>query len=125
MLVRFKNTSNVQLAPFGKISVLKGDKVVYQADFNTSESHDMVLPNSARKWSASLKDIGSFGRYKVSATFTYGEANKTIEAERYFWIVPAPIIISAGVVLVLIVLGVVLLVKRAKRHSNSSNVTRR
>ena len=46
---RFASSSNVQVAPFGKISVKKGDKTVYQADFNQADPKDMILPDSARR----------------------------------------------------------------------------
>ncbi len=125
MLVRFKNQSSVQLAPFGQISVKKGNKVVFQSDFNNKDPRDMVLPSSARKWNVGLTSINSFGHYRVSATFTYGEKNHTIEATQSFWIIPVPMIIGAAVILILIVLGIVLAVKRRNRRTNSVNVKRR
>jgi hypothetical protein len=64
---RFENKGNVQLAPFGKLSVKQGDKVVYEADFNAQNPRDMVLPDSARRWEIPLKNIGSFGNYTVNA----------------------------------------------------------
>lgn len=125
IFVRFKNTSSVQLAPFGQISVKRGNDVVFQSDFNNKDPKDMVLPDSARKWNIGLKNIDSFGHYKVSATFTYGEKNQTIEANQSFWVIPVPIIVGAVVILILIALGIVLLVKRSKSRTNSIKVTRR
>ena len=119
MLVRFKNNSKVQLAPFGSISVQKGDKVVYNANFNNSEQKDMVLPASARRWEVPLKDIDGFGKYTVSATFTYGSANQTLEATQVFWVIPLPIIIGSAIGLVVVIGLIVLLIVRSKRQKGS------
>ena len=119
MLVRFKNDSKVQLAPFGSISVQKGDKVVYNANFNNSEQKDMVLPASARRWEVPLKDIDGFGKYTVSATFTYGSANQTLEATQVFWVIPLPIIIGSVIGLVVVIGLIVLLIVRSKRQKGS------
>ena len=116
MLVRFKNNSKVQLAPFGSISVQKGDKVVYNANFNNSEQKDMVLPASARRWEVPLKDIDGFGKYTVSATFTYGSANQTLEATQVFWVIPPPIIIGSVIGLAVVIGLIVLLIVRSKRQ---------
>ena len=119
MLVRFKNNSKVQLAPFGSISVQKGDKVVYNANFNNSEQKDMVLPASARRWEVPLKDIDGFGKYTVSATFTYGSANQTLEATQVFWVIPLPIIIGSVIGLAVVIGLIVLLIVRSKRQKGS------
>lgn len=117
--VRFENKGGLQMGPFGKISVKEGDKVVYETDFNNKEPRDMILPDSARRWDVPLKNIGSFGHYTVSATFTYGKKNQTIEATQSFWVVPQ-IVIIATVVGVLLLVGLIvaiwLLVRRRRHH---------
>lgn len=118
---RFASSSNVQVAPFGKISVTKGDKVVYQADFNDKTPKDMILPDSARRWDVPLKNIeGFFGKYTVHATLTYGSSNQTVEVQKNFWIISwAAIAIAGGALLLLIILVVViiLLIRRRKRRA--------
>ena len=122
---RFENKGNIQLGPFGKVSVTQGDKIVYDYDFNQQNPRDVVLPDGARKWEVPLKDIGEFGYYKVQATFTYGTTNKTIEVERSFWIIPTAFIIAAIAILIVLIAGIVFLViwlkgrrKRAiRRHA--------
>jgi len=102
---RFRNDGNVQLGPFGKISVTNGDKVVYTVDFNNNDPREMTLPDSARRWDIPLKKLEDFGHYKVNATFSYGTENKTIEIEQSFWVVPTGIIIAIiGSIVGLIVL---------------------
>lgn len=101
--VRFENKGNVQVGPFGKISVKKGNTVVYDADFNNKTPRDVILPDSARRWDVPLSDIGTFGKYTVIATFTYGLTNQTIEVSKSFWVIPQSVIIMAIVAVVLII----------------------
>lgn len=126
MGLRFENKGNVQLGPFGKISVKQGDKIVYEADFNTESPRDVVLPDSARKWDVPLKEIGEFGNYTVSATFTYGTTNQTIEVSKSFWVIPQYVIIAAIVLALLIiggiVLAIILIIRRKKNgHKHRGN----
>lgn len=115
---RFKNPSNIQLAPFGKVSVKKGQAVVYEADFNNQQPKNMVLPDSARRWDTPLEKIDGLGRYTVSATFTYGASNQTIEVEKSFWLIPLWLVIAAPVAVLvlvaLIIVGVIRINNRSK-----------
>lgn len=106
LAVRFQNKGNVQLSPFGKVSVKKGDSVVYETDFNTKIPADVTLPDSARRWDIPLKDIGKFGHYTVSATFTYGKKNQTIQIDKSFWVIPLAVIIG-GIVGLIVLIGLI------------------
>jgi hypothetical protein len=121
---RFENSGNVQQGPFGKISVKQGDKVVYETDFNSENPKDLVLPDSARRWEVPLKEIGEFGHYTVSATFTYGTKNQTIEVSQSFWVIPQYMIIAAIVIIVLLIaaiaLTIFLIIRRNKRGGGHS-----
>lgn len=127
LYVRFENEGNVQVGPFGKVSVKRGDEVVYETDFNTQDQRDMVLPGSARRWEVPLKDIGGFGHYTVTATFTYGKDNQTIEASKSFWVIPQTVIIAVVVgllVLAAVVAGIWWFLRSYKKrvirnHSNN------
>lgn len=117
--VRFENKGNVQLAPFGKLSVKQGDKVVYETDFNAQTPRDMTLPDSARRWEIPLKNIGSFGHYTVNATFTYGSKNVSQEVTKSFWVVPLSVILwTAGGLLALIglIIGIWIFLRNYKRR---------
>jgi hypothetical protein len=120
LTARFENKGGVQEGPFGKISVMQDDKtVVYEADFNRKDPRDMVLPDSARRWDIPLKKIGSFGHYTVTAVFTYGKNNQTIEVSKSFWVVPQMLIIAAVVgllVLIGLIVGAVMFLKGYKRR---------
>lgn len=125
---RFYSTSSVQVAPFGKVSVQKGDKVVYAADFNAKTPRDMVLPESARRWDVPLKNVEEFGKYTVSATFTYGTKNQTIDVTKTFWVIPQTYIIGAIVALVVLIaiiaLIIWLIVRARKNRKPSKSVNR-
>lgn len=115
---RFKNEGNLQAGPFGKITVKKGDAVVYEADFNNKNPRDMVLPGGARVWDLPIENVDGFGQYTVLATFTYGSKNQTIEAVKSFWVIPPFVIIGAIVallVLVGIIIGLVVYFRGSKR----------
>jgi len=116
---RFTSASNIQVGPFGKVSVKQGDKVVYDTDFNNKTPRDMILPDSARRWDFPLKNIGSFGYYTVNATFTYGSKNQTIEVEKSFWVVPWIVIavaVGGVLVLILLIVGIWLFLRGYKRR---------
>jgi hypothetical protein len=117
--VRFENKGGAQVAPFGKVSVKQGDEVVYEADFNNKDPRDMILPDSARRFDVPLKNIESFGNYTVSATFTYGTKNQTIEVSKSFWVIPQAVIIATivGVLLLIgLIVGIWLFLRNYKRR---------
>ena len=107
---RFENKGNIQLAPFGQISVTQGKKVVYTYNFNQDSPKDVILPDGARKWEVPLKNLGTFGRYTVHATFTYGSKNQSIDVERSFWVIPTSFIIAAIAALIVLIGLIVLLI---------------
>ncbi|MET0980321.1 MAG: DUF916 domain-containing protein [Candidatus Saccharimonadales bacterium] len=116
---RFENKGSVQLGPFGKVSVKKGDKVVYDSDFNNKDPRDMILPDSARRWDIPLKNIDSFGNYTVSAVFTYGTKNQTIEVTKSFWVIPTAVImwsIIGLITLIGLIVGIWLFLRGYKRR---------
>ncbi len=110
--VRFKNDGSVQLAPIGKVSVTKGNTIVSESDFNNQAPQDMILPDSARRWDVPLKNINGFGYYTVTATFTYGSNNQSVEVIKSFWVIPVWLAITAAVVALVIVALVIFLVAR-------------
>lgn len=125
LAVRLENKGNIQAGPFGKISVKQGDKVVYETDFNNANPKDMVLPDSARKWTVPLKNIGDFGHYTVSATFTYGTKNQTIDVSKSFWVIPQWMIITAIIAAVVLLVAIVLVVWLIVRRNSSSGRRRK
>lgn len=121
---RFASTSSIQLGPIGKVSVKKGDAVVYETDFNNKTPRDVILPDSARRWNIPVENIEGFGRYTAVATFTYGQTNQTIESEVSFWVIPWYVIAIAGGVLLLlagVAVAVILTVRNKRKRSAQVN----
>lgn len=131
--VRFENKGNIQLAPFGKVTVQQGDKVVYDVDFNQDTPRQVVLPDSARRWDIPLDKIGDFGYYTVTGVFTYGKDNKTFEVKQSFWVIPVWMIIAAIVAVIVIIGGIILAIflikgnkrRRARRGLGGGRLQRR
>lgn len=116
---RFKNDGDIQIGPFGKLTVKKGDTVVFESDFNTKQPREVILPDSARRWNIPLDGIDGFGHYTVLATFTYGKTNQTIEVTKAFWVVPWFVIIIAGVLVLLLIgaiVATIFLIRRRKHR---------
>jgi hypothetical protein len=125
---RFENKGSIQEGPFGKIVVKQGKDIIYSYDFNQADPREMVLPDSARRWDVPLKNIGSFGNYTVTATFSYGKSNQTIDVTKSFWVVPWYVIIATGVgilVLIIIIVGIWLFLRSYKRRILRSGTGRR
>lgn len=125
---RFENMGNIQMGPFGRISVKQGDKIVYEYDFNDKNPRDVILPDGARKWEVPLENIGEFGHYTVNATFTYGSKNQSIDVERSFWVIPTAFIIGAlvGVLLLIgFIVWLIFFLKGRKRRLARRRNTRR
>jgi hypothetical protein len=79
----------------------------------------MTLPDSARRWDIPLKNIGAFGKYTVTAVFTYGTKNQSIEVTKSFWVIPTGVIIWSIVgliVLIGLIVGIWLFLRSYKRR---------
>lgn len=99
----FQNEGNVHDSPFGQIYVKKGNKIVYTYNFNQSQPQQTILPDSSRKWDIPLKGIGSFGKYLVGATYTYGTSGTSIQITKTIWVIPLAYIIG-GIIAVIAVI---------------------
>jgi hypothetical protein len=107
LFLRFQNKGNLQEAPFGQINVLKGKKIVYTANFNQDDPKDEILPDSARRWTVPIKNLGKFGKYTVNGTFAYGTKGQSIEITKTVWIVPTAYILGVvgGILLLALIVG--------------------
>lgn len=114
--LRLENKGNVQVAPFGEVFVQKGDKVIYQTKVNDTKPAGVVLPDSVRKWEVPLKNIGSFGKYKVTAVVSYGGSNQTMTTEQTIWIVPTILVIGIIVAVIILIAVITLIVMALKAY---------
>jgi hypothetical protein len=115
--MRFKNTGNVQTAPFGKINLKKSGKTIASYEINNTEPRGTVLPDSIRLFQQSFNDkTQSFGKYTVEGNFGYGNNGQLITTSSTFYVVPLLYILLAGGLIVLIALFVFIVPRMIKEH---------
>lgn len=102
-VVRFQNSGNVQVEPFGKITLKRFGKVVGSYEINNQETRGSVLPDSVRKFDIPLDKVGAFGKYTLEGNFGYGENGQLLAATTTFYVIPAFMLIIG-----LLLLGVIL-----------------
>lgn len=122
-VVRFKNNGNAHEQPFGKVRLLKGDKVLQETEINKTDPKGNVLPDSVRRFNVELTSLGSFGKYTVQGNFGYGSNGQLLSASSTFWVVPLALIIGIIVLIVVALLLIFVLPKALKKHSR--NTTRK
>lgn len=104
-VVRFKNTGNVQLEPFGSILLKRFGKVVKSYEVNNGELRGNVLPDSIRRFDIKLDKVSSFGKYTLEGNFGYGSTGQLLSAQTTFYVIPLPLIlVGIGAVLTLLFL---------------------
>lgn len=103
-VVRFQNLGNVQVAPFGKI-ILKNrsGKVLSTMEVNSVTPPGNVLPDSVRKFPVSIKNVGSFGQFKLEGNFGYGADGQLLSASTTFYVIPTNLIIAFILIVLLLV----------------------
>jgi len=117
-VVAFSNSGQAQEVPFGKIILLKGKTTLGTYMINTAQGN--VLPNSVRKFSVNLKNVGSFGKYSVQGYFGYGNKGQLLSTSTSFYIVPDYLIVTFVIIVIILLLIAILLIRRLHRKTNSA-----
>ncbi len=119
LVTRLENTGDIHVKPFGKILIKDMfGKEVASIEFNNSQPRANILPGSTRKFVDKLPKRSWFGRYTIEANLGYSQGSgDLITAKANFWYLPIWSLITAGVLVVLIVVFIFWLVRRrsAKR----------
>jgi hypothetical protein len=104
--VRFTNDGNVQVGPFGTISLRKGGKTLSTIQINNVDPRGVVLPDSTRRFEVDVQKVGGFGKYSLEGNFGYGSTGQLLTAKTTFYVVPVFIfaLIGIGVLLLLFVI---------------------
>jgi len=103
VVVRFKNSGNVQVEPFGSIQLKRFGKLVTTYQINNGQVRSSALPDSIRRFTTSLDKVGPFGKYTLEGNFGYGTTGQLLTAKTTFYVIPLLyILIAAGVVLLLV-----------------------
>jgi hypothetical protein len=121
--LRLKNSGNVQLEPFGKMTLKRFGKVFGQYEINDAQVRSNVLPDSIRRFSEKLEKVQPFGKYTLEGNFGYGSTGQLLTATTTFYVVPlAYILMAVGVVL--LVLFLVFVLPRMIRSYNRKVIRR-
>lgn len=115
--VRIENTGNVQLQPFGKVQLKKSGKVLGVYEINNVQPRGNVLPDSIRRFDFKLDNLGSFGKYTLEANIGYGSTGQLLTKSTTFYIVPVPVMIIAGLILLLVIFAIFVLPKMIKKYN--------
>ncbi len=116
--VRINNTGNIQVQPFGKVLLKKSGKTLASYEINNTSPRGNVLPDSIRKFEFDVsRNVGSFGKYTLEANLGYGTKGELLTASKTFYIVPVPVMIVIGVVLLVILFAIFVLPRMIKSYN--------
>jgi hypothetical protein len=102
-IIRFQNEGNVQEQPFGKVALENhSNKTLSDVEVNNVYPPGNVLPDSIREFSVPVKNIGSFGIYKLEGNFGYGSNGQLLSASTTFYVVPAFAIVLFVLIVILL-----------------------
>lgn len=102
-VLRVRNSGNVQVAPFGKLILKKGDTVLGEYEINNTEPRGSVLPDSIRRFAVDLGGkTASLGKYTIQGSIGYGSAGQLVNVATSFYVVPLSILIGALILLLAI-----------------------
>lgn len=119
-VVRFQNNGDVQEQPFGKITLKNWrGKVIGTYEINSTTPRGNVLPDSIRKFSVPMKDVGGLGKYTMSGNFGYGNKGQLITASTTFYVIPVLTIALIVLVIALILFLIFGLPRIIKRYNRS------
>jgi hypothetical protein len=107
--VRFRNNGNVQVEPFGKMTLKRFGKVVASYEINQADIRGNVLPDSVRRFTEKLDKVQSWGKYTLEGNFGYGSTGQLLVGQTTFYVVPVfMLLIGIGALLLLLFLIFVL-----------------
>jgi hypothetical protein len=122
-VVRFKNSGNIHLEPFGTVRLKRFGKVLGSYEINNGELRGNVLPDSIRRFDVALDKVGSWGKYTLEGNFGYGSTGQLLTATYTFYVVPVALI-AIGVGLLLVLLFLIFVLPRMMRAYNRRVIRR-
>ncbi|HSX29972.1 MAG TPA: DUF916 domain-containing protein [Candidatus Saccharimonadales bacterium] len=120
-VVRFQNDGNVQVEPFGTVTLKRFGKKVntVQVNDNSDGQRGSVLPESIRRFDIPLTNLSSFGKYTLEGNFGYGSTGQLLTAKTTFYVIPLFIIllcIALFFVIVFLVFGLPRMIRAYNRR---------
>jgi len=116
-VARFENTGDVQEQPFGKIALKKGSKILATYEINNTQPRGNVLPDSIRRFTADLSNVGSFGKYTIEGNFGYGTKGTLLSGSKTFYVVPISVIVTIVVAIILVLLLIFVVPKMVRSYN--------
>ncbi len=118
LAIKLSNKGNGFSQPIGRVAINKGGKEVYSYEFNSNRAglHSTILPNSSRTFKDPIKNVNSFGQYKIVASIAYKEGDAAVVLSQKFWVIPKAFEIIGLIILALIVGAVILWRFMARRR---------
>ena len=111
--IEIRNLGNGFVKPFGSVDVKSMfNKQVASFQFNNPKQLGNILPKSTRIFTNSFNGVGQIGRYKVTASVSYGTGGDVLIMQKTFWYIPAWL----AIIIVLILLVLLYLIYRSFMH---------
>jgi hypothetical protein len=84
--VQVNNLGNSFVQPFGKVVITNSSgKQIYSYELNNVNPRANVLPGSRRTFKDPLKNVNKPGRYKVTASISFGNGSNVLVSQKTFW----------------------------------------
>jgi hypothetical protein len=119
--VQISNLGNSFVQPFGKVVVTNtSGKQIYSYEINDVNPRANVLPGSRRVFKDPIKNINKPGRYKVTASISFGNGSNVLVSQKTFWYLTGSMVAIALAVLAALAVLTFLAYRRyakAKRHT--------
>jgi hypothetical protein len=119
--VQISNLGNSFVQPFGKVVVTNtSGKQIYSYEINDVNPRANVLPGSRRVFKDPIKNIDKPGRYKVTASISFGDGSNVLVSQKTFWYLTGSMVAIALAVLAALAVLTFLAYRRyakAKRHT--------
>jgi hypothetical protein len=119
--VQISNLGNSFVQPFGKVVVTNtSGKQIYSYEINDVNPRANVLPGSRRVFKDPIKNINKPGRYKVTASISFGDGSNVLVSQKTFWYLTGSMVAIALAVLAALAVLTFLAYRRyakAKRHT--------
>lgn len=108
-----ESLSDIHISPKGSITI--SDPLNSKVATIPVEAGN-IFPETQRDFTASWNQKWGWGRYKADLNLAYGAADAVATATIFFWLFPIRLVIYALVAIISVLLAIILLNKRSKRH---------
>jgi hypothetical protein len=116
--IRFKNAGNVQVEPFGKITLKRFGKVLAHYEINhEAQVRGNVLPDSIRRFTEKLDKMQPWGKYTIEGNFGYGSSGQLLTATNTFYVIPLVLVLIAVAVVLLLLFLIFVLPKMIRSYN--------